>query len=139
LLFPESFRLLTSHLSIHGLRARSSLAAPIASANSKPRSRPGIFTPIPRRAKDLLREHNRLKVLLGDWETLGKLRAQLTENQSLAGGDDAEMAELAGAEIPEIEQRIAALEEKVRFALLPPDPNEERDAIRRDSRRHGRR
>ena len=83
----------------------------------------------PRRAKDLLREHNRLKTLLGDWETLGKLRAQLTENQALAGGDDAEMAELATAEIPEIEQRIAALEEKVRFALLPPDPNEERDAI----------
>jgi peptide chain release factor 1 len=83
----------------------------------------------PRRAKDLLREHNRLKALLGDWEILGKLRAQLTENQSLAGGDDAEMAELARAEIPEIEQRIATLEEKVRFALLPPDPNEERDAI----------
>ena len=64
----------------------------------------------PRRAKDLLREHNRLKALLGDWEILGKLRAQLTENQSLAGGDDAEMAELARAEIPEIEQRIATLE-----------------------------
>jgi len=83
----------------------------------------------PRRARDLLREHNRLKALLGDWEALTKLRAQLAENQTLAAGDDAEMAELATAEIPEIERRIAALEEKVRFALLPPDPNEERDAI----------
>jgi peptide chain release factor 1 len=83
----------------------------------------------PRRARDLLREHNRLKALLGDWGALTKLRAQLVENQALAAGDDAEMAELASTEIPEIEKCIAMLEEKVRFALLPPDPNEERDAI----------
>ncbi|HYR59185.1 MAG TPA: peptide chain release factor 1 [Chthoniobacteraceae bacterium] len=83
----------------------------------------------PRRAKELLREHTRLKALVGDWERLQKSRAQLAENQELAKGGDAEMAELAQAEIPELEKRIAALEEKVQFALLPPDPNEERDAI----------
>ncbi|MEO7318531.1 MAG: peptide chain release factor 1 [Chthoniobacteraceae bacterium] len=83
----------------------------------------------PRRARDLLREHTRLKALLADWENLQKSRADLASNQQLANGDDAEMAELAALEIPELETRIAAIEEKVQFALLPPDPNEERDAI----------
>ena len=83
----------------------------------------------PRRARDLLREHTRLKALIADWDNLQKSRADLASNQQLANGDDAEMAEMAAAEIPELEKLIAALEEKVQFALLPPDPNEERDAI----------
>ena len=36
---------------------------------------------------------------------------------------------MAAAEIPELEKRIAGLESTVQFALLPPDPNEDRDAI----------
>ena len=83
----------------------------------------------PRRAKEMLREHTRLKALLADWEQLQKSRSQLTENQELAKGEDAEMAELAHAEIPDLEKQVAALEEKVQYSLLPPDPNEERDAI----------
>ncbi|MEA3211056.1 MAG: peptide chain release factor 1 [Chthoniobacter sp.] len=83
----------------------------------------------PRRAKEMLREHTRLKALLAAWEQLQKLRSQLAENQALAKGEDAEMAELAQGEIPQLETQIAALAEKVQFALLPPDPNEERDAI----------
>jgi peptide chain release factor 1 len=83
----------------------------------------------PRRAKEMLREHTRLKALLADWEALGKARTQLAEDQDLAKGEDAEMAEMAVAEIPELETQVAALEEKVQYALLPPDPNEERDAI----------
>jgi peptide chain release factor 1 len=83
----------------------------------------------PRRAKEMLREHTRLKSLLADWELLQKSGTQLAEDQELAKGEDAEMAELAQAEIPELEKQVAALEEKVQYALLPPDPNEERDAI----------
>ena len=85
----------------------------------------------PRRARDLLREHTRLKALIADWDQLQKSRIDLASNQELAGGDDAEMAELAAAEIPELERQIGAIEEKVQFALLPPDPNEERDEIGR--------
>ncbi len=83
----------------------------------------------PRRAKEMLREHTRLKALLADWEQLQKSRSQLAENQELAKGEDAEMADLARAEIPDLETQVAALEEKVQYSLLPPDPNEERDAI----------
>jgi peptide chain release factor 1 len=83
----------------------------------------------PRRARETLREHTRLKQLLADWELVQKLRTELSENQALTKGDDAEFAEMAAAEIPALEARIAATETAVQYALLPPDPNEDRDAI----------
>lgn len=83
----------------------------------------------PRRARETLREHTRLKQLIADWELLKKSRTELVENQELAKGEDKEMAEMAAAEIPELEKRIAETETAVQYALLPPDPNEDRDAI----------
>jgi peptide chain release factor 1 len=83
----------------------------------------------PRRARETLREHTRLKQLIADWELLKKSRTELVENQELAKGEDKEMAEMAAAEIPELEKRITETETAVQYALLPPDPNEDRDAI----------
>jgi peptide chain release factor 1 len=83
----------------------------------------------PRKARETLREHTRLKELLSNWEQLKKARADLADNQDLAKGDDKELAEMAAVEIPDLETRIAALEQAVQYALLPPDPNEDRDAI----------
>ncbi|MEY2598336.1 MAG: Peptide chain release factor 1 [Verrucomicrobiota bacterium] len=83
----------------------------------------------PKRARELLREHTRLKELLTLWESLLKARTELVDSQELATGTDPEMAEMAQAEIPEIQARIATLEKDVQLALLPPDPNEDRDAI----------
>ncbi|MEO8351583.1 MAG: peptide chain release factor 1 [Chthoniobacteraceae bacterium] len=83
----------------------------------------------PRHARDVLREHTRLKELLAHWAQLGKARGELAENLDLAKSSDAELAEMAQLEIPELEQRIARLDQAVQYALLPPDPNEDRDAI----------
>src|SRR5258707_2812931 len=83
----------------------------------------------PRKARETLREHTRLKELLANWEQLKKARADLADNQELVKGEDKEFAEMAAAEIPELEKRIAAMEQEVQYALLPPDPNEDRDAI----------
>ena len=83
----------------------------------------------PRKARETLREHTRLKELIAGWALLQKSRTELAENLDLAKGDDAEMAEMAAAEIPALEKRIAETETAVQYALLPPDPNEDRDAI----------
>jgi peptide chain release factor 1 len=83
----------------------------------------------PRKAREILREHTRLKELLSSWEQLKKARTELAENQELAKGADAELAEMAAAEIPALEQRIEETGRAVQYALLPPDPNEDRDAI----------
>ncbi|MBS0658566.1 MAG: peptide chain release factor 1 [Verrucomicrobia bacterium] len=81
------------------------------------------------RARTALRERSRLQQLAVDWAALEKARADLADNQALAKDDDPAMAELAQAEIPGLEQEIARLEQVVQYALLPPDPNEDRDAI----------
>lgn len=83
----------------------------------------------PRQASELTREYNRTKSLLEDWETLAKSREELDENRELAKSDDAEMAEMAAEEIPELETKIEELEGRVQYALLPHDPTEDRDAI----------
>ena len=83
----------------------------------------------PRKAREILREHTRLKELIAGWALLQKSRIELAENQEMAKGDDDEMAEMAAAEIPALEKRIAETETAVQYALLPPDPNEDRDAI----------
>lgn len=83
----------------------------------------------PKRAREILREHTRLKELLALWDSLLKTRTELSDAQELAKGTDAEMAEMAQAELPELEGRLSTLEKDVQLALLPPDPNEDRDAI----------
>jgi peptide chain release factor 1 len=91
-------------------------------------SSPDIFSN-PQNAREVMREHARLKDLLARWDALQKAYGQLRENAELARSDDAEMAELAQAEIPEIEKQIQDGERDIQIALLPPDPNEDRDAI----------
>lgn len=83
----------------------------------------------PDKAREVMREHARTKELLEKWQRLQKARTELAENTSLAGGEDAELAEMAQAEIPELEKRIVDTEREIQIALLPPEPNEDRDAI----------
>lgn len=82
----------------------------------------------PKKAKDTLREHTRLKELLAKWQALEKARTEFDENSELAKGSD-ELAEMAQAELPELEKKIGTLQKEVQVALLPPDPNEDKDAI----------
>jgi peptide chain release factor 1 len=81
------------------------------------------------RARDLLREHARLKELLTLWQDYEKTARELEESRALAAGSDAEMVELAVAELPKLEKRMPQLEVDLQIALLPPEPGEDRDAI----------
>ncbi|MGH7864242.1 MAG: peptide chain release factor 1 [Candidatus Binataceae bacterium] len=65
---------------------------------------------------DCIREYRRL---LGD---IGGHRA-------FADGDDAGMRELARAELPAMQQRQVALEERLRDLLIPRDPNDDKNVI----------
>ncbi len=81
------------------------------------------------RARELLREHARLKELLTLWQDYEKTSRELEESRALATGTDAEMVELAVAELPKLETRMPQLEMDLQIALLPPEPGEDRDAI----------
>src|SRR5204863_6046666 len=81
------------------------------------------------RASEIMREHANIKELLSKWDELEGVRKQLDDNRELATSRDVEIAAMADDEIPELEKRLADLERDVQVALLPPDENEERDAI----------
>jgi len=82
-----------------------------------------------KRASEIMREHSGLKQLLTRWTELETVRQQLDENRELAESNDVEIAAMADDEIPDLEKRISDLEREVQIALLPPDDNEDRDAI----------
>ena len=89
---------------------------------------PDLFSDA-KRASDIMREHRRLKETLDFWDRLEKSKQELAENDELARSDDAEMAGLAREELARLNTEIPELEEKLQYALLPADPNEDRDAI----------
>src|SRR5581483_7816760 len=57
------------------------------------------------------------------------LVAQLEDAQVMANGTDQELADLAKAEIHNLEQRIAENKQAFNDLLLPKDPNDEKDCI----------
>lgn len=91
-------------------------------------SDPSFFSD-PKKAGDMTREHSQIKKLLTSWEAREKCIQELAENQELAKEDDKEMAEMALAEIPEIEARMKVLDQEIQYNLLPKDATEDRDAL----------
>ena len=84
----------------------------------------------PARLQTLAREHASLQPivqLLDDWRQASGELAQARE--VLTESDDAELRELAQAELDELAARIEQLEQEARRALLPRDPNDERSVI----------
>jgi len=94
------------------------LSKPETSANQK-------------RFRELVREHSTLKKLEEKAEKFFALQQQVTEHRELLDGEDSdpELRELAEAEIGELEAGLGAAGKDLMVALLPPDPNESRNAI----------
>src|ERR1041385_2929061 len=82
-----------------------------------------------KRASEIMREHSSIKQMLSKWDELENARRQLDDNRELATSRDIEIAAMANDEIPDLEKRVVELEREMQIALLPPDENEERDAI----------
>jgi peptide chain release factor 1 len=89
---------------------------------------PDLFSN-PKRATELLREHRRLKQTLELWERHEDLARQLADNEALAKSDDPEFAAMAAEEIPALREEAARVADDLQYALLPADPNEDRDAL----------
>ena len=69
-----------------------------------------------------------LDELIAAGERRGALESQLSQAKELANGND-ELAELAKAELPELEQELAVLNEQLFVMLTPKDPNDEKNVI----------
>jgi peptide chain release factor 1 len=82
-----------------------------------------------KRASELMREHSGIKQVLERWTELEAVRKQLDDNRELSTSRDIEIAAMADDEIPDLEKRVVDLERDIQIGLLPPDENEDRDAI----------
>ena len=83
----------------------------------------------PQRYGKLAKEHAQLAKQARPYIDYLYLAEQIKPTEALAKGDDAELAELAASEIPELEKQIKELQVKIQINLLPPEPGEDRDAI----------
>src|SRR6202040_86922 len=82
-----------------------------------------------KRAGEIMREHANIKDVLAKWDELETVRKQLDDNRELSSSRDVEIAAMADDEIPDLEKRVLDLERDIQIGLLPPDENEDRDAI----------
>ena len=80
-------------------------------------------------AREVLQEHARIKELIAIADQLELGRRHLQENEALARGSDLELAAMAQDEISELQQKIPSLEQALHIAFLPPQPDDDRDAI----------
>ncbi len=89
-------------------------------------SQPAVYAD-QRRAGELARELQRLKQVLADHDRLVRLQHQIVENEQLAG--DAELGELARAELPALQAEAEKLTRQIQLGIIPPDPNDSRNTI----------
>lgn len=79
------------------------------------------------KAAGLVHEQRDLQTRLELFQDVQKTETDLEDAKTLA--NDPEMGELARAEIPELEAKLEGLQDKVRAALVPIDPNDNKTAI----------
>lgn len=78
----------------------------------------------------LTREYKELKPLVEAREEYVNLKSNIDEARSLIkSGDDPEMVEMAKAELEELEPALQELEEKIRWMLIPRDPEDAKNAV----------
>src|SRR5690349_19738704 len=79
------------------------------------------------RFSQIAKERAQLEPLVETFREYTRYKKQLDETRAML--DDAELRDLARAELPELEEKVAALNEKLKILLLPKDPNDERSVI----------
>jgi peptide chain release factor 1 len=84
----------------------------------------------PDRYTELTKEHSSLKELVELYDEWKNTKNQIEGNQELIEeGDDAEITEMAQMENEELKPRLKELEEKIKFKLIPKDPDDSKNVI----------
>ena len=81
------------------------------------------------RFAELNKQRNELEPVIDKFKELKQAQGELAGNEELIAGDDAEMAEMARAEMGPLQTRLEALTLDIRNLLVPKDPRDERDVI----------
>jgi len=79
--------------------------------------------------RDLSKEQRQLEPVVTAFSTYQKVLSELKSNKELLKDSDAEIREMAQAEMEELEPRRIALEEELEILLIPKDPNDDKNVI----------
>ncbi|HYR95807.1 MAG TPA: peptide chain release factor 1 [Candidatus Binatus sp.] len=77
----------------------------------------------------LARERSQLEETVVRWRERRHLARDVEEHRELAREKDADLRDLARAELPALEARLAELDATLKQLLLPKDPNDERNTV----------
>lgn len=96
---------------------------------NKQLSSPDITSDISAYTK-LMKQHASLGEIVEKYREVKKMKAELAGAKELLDEtEDEEMRELAELEIEELEENLEKSEEKLKFLLIPKDPNDEKNVI----------
>lgn len=77
----------------------------------------------------IAKRQSKLESALALFDQVASLRQQLAEAKTLAADKDADIADMAQAEIANLEPQISQAQESLTEALTPKDPNDEKDVV----------
>lgn len=83
----------------------------------------------PERFAKLMREHKRLTPIVDKYREYVRLKSQIADAEEILSGGDAELTELAEAELTEAKNALPDVEHELQILLLPHDPNDDKNVI----------
>ena len=83
----------------------------------------------PRRLRDLARERAALDQTMAALAGYRRVERTVRDDEAALAAGDAELADLARAELPELKARLATLEAGLKKLLLPRDPDDDKNVI----------
>ncbi|HTM57139.1 MAG TPA: peptide chain release factor 1 [Candidatus Udaeobacter sp.] len=83
----------------------------------------------PRKLRDFARERSRLDDTVQTHATYRRTAATIADDERAVASGDRELAELAEAELPELREKLAKLEEDLKRMLVPRDPDDDKNVI----------
>ena len=85
-------------------------------------SKPGVY-------QKYAKEHADLYDLVETYREYEKISARIEEGQALLRGNDDELKEIVKEELPQLKENLQLLEDKLKFLLLPKDPNDDKNVF----------
>lgn len=79
--------------------------------------------------QELGKKHSELEEVVSDYRRYLQVHREIDDARELLNGGDHELAELAKMDLEEKEPLLVQIEEQLRIALLPQDPNDDKDVI----------
>jgi peptide chain release factor 1 len=83
----------------------------------------------PRKLRDLAKERAALDQTMRVLADYRRVESTIADDEAAVASGDKELAELASAELPELQERRAKLEQELKKLLLPRDPDDDKNVI----------